>query len=150
MGELISRQEALEAIQDAHHHVEVMSMMDNGRLSGLGQASNIIRDLPSAQPDTTDADTISRKMAIEELGEEPMVWTEDDEYAQGQLNMWEAAKIALENLPSAVQKCTTGKWILVNDQNGQHFVCDHCGEWRYHQDQNFCGHCGSYNGGEQE
>lgn len=56
MSDLINRQQALEAIQDAHHHVEVMSMMDNGRLSGLGQASNIIRDLPSAetQPITCD------------------------------------------------------------------------------------------------
>lgn len=49
-NDVISRKQAPEAIQDAHHHVEVMSMMDNGRLSGLGQASNIVRDLPSAEP----------------------------------------------------------------------------------------------------
>ena len=36
-----------------------------------------------------------------------------------------------------------GKWILVTDSNGQHYVCDHCGEWRYHQNQKFCGECGA-------
>lgn len=35
-----------------------------------------------------------------------------------------------------------GKWILITDNNGQHFVCDECGEWKYHQKQNFCGNCG--------
>ena len=35
-----------------------------------------------------------------------------------------------------------GKWILVADTNGQHCVCDHCGEWKYHQEQKFCGECG--------
>lgn len=36
-----------------------------------------------------------------------------------------------------------GKWILVTDNRGQHFECDKCGEWRYHQGQNFCSHCGA-------
>ena len=36
-----------------------------------------------------------------------------------------------------------GKWILVTDSNGQHCVCDHCGEWKYHQRQKFCGECGA-------
>lgn len=36
-----------------------------------------------------------------------------------------------------------GKWILVTDNNGQHFICDHCGEWRYRQNQKFCGECGA-------
>jgi hypothetical protein len=47
----ISRQVAIEAIQDAHHKTEVMSMFDNGKLSGLAKAANIIRNLPSAQPE---------------------------------------------------------------------------------------------------
>ena len=36
-----------------------------------------------------------------------------------------------------------GKWILVTDNNGQHFECNRCGEWRYHQEQKFCGECGA-------
>ena len=36
-----------------------------------------------------------------------------------------------------------GKWILVTDSNGQHCICDHCGEWKYHQEQKFCGECGA-------
>ena len=36
-----------------------------------------------------------------------------------------------------------GKWILVTDNNGQHFECNRCGEWRYHQVQKFCGECGA-------
>lgn len=43
-----------------------------------------------------------------------------------------------------------GKWILVTDRNGQHFICDHCGEWRYRQNQKFCGECGADMRGEQE
>lgn len=36
----------------------------------------------------------------------------------------------------------TGRWILITDNNGQHYICDHCGEWKYHQHQKFCGECG--------
>lgn len=36
-----------------------------------------------------------------------------------------------------------GKWILVTDNYGQHYICNHCGEWRYHQEQKFCGECGA-------
>ena len=42
-----------------------------------------------------------------------------------------------------------GKWILINDNNGQHCVCDKCGEWKYHQEQNFCGNCGADMRGEE-
>ena len=43
-----------------------------------------------------------------------------------------------------------GKWILVTDNNGQHFECNRCGEWRYHQEQKFCGECGADMRGEQD
>lgn len=36
-----------------------------------------------------------------------------------------------------------GKWVLINDNNGQHYICKFCGEWKYHQKQNYCGHCGA-------
>ena len=54
--------------------------------------------------------------------------------------------------PTIEPERKTGKWILVTDSNGQHYVCDHCGEWRYHQNQKFCGECGyvMMEEGEQE
>ena len=36
-----------------------------------------------------------------------------------------------------------GRWVLVCDNNGMHFICNKCGAWRYHQEQKFCGECGS-------
>lgn len=36
-----------------------------------------------------------------------------------------------------------GKWEVVHDSNGVHHVCPHCGEWRYHSKQLYCGNCGA-------
>ena len=49
----------------------------------------------------------------------------------------------LTNLPAVESERKTGKWILVTDNNGQHFICGQCGEWRYRQGQKFCGECGA-------
>ena len=48
---------------------------------------------------------------------------------------------AVEKLPSAEPK--RGRWVLVCDNNGMHFICNKCGAWRYHQEQKFCGECGA-------
>lgn len=57
---------------------------------------------------------------------------------------------SLDKVPSAEPR-KKGKWILVTDNRGQHFECDKCGEWRYHQGQNFCSYCGAdMTGGEEE
>lgn len=45
--------------------------------------------------------------------------------------------------PTIEPEQETGKWILITDNNGQHCVCDKCGEWKYHQNQKFCGECGA-------
>ena len=50
-------------------------------------------------------------------------------------------------LPPAEPK--RGKWVLVCDNNGMHFICDKCGAWRYYQEQNFCGECGADMRGER-
>ena len=42
-----------------------------------------------------------------------------------------------------IEERKKGKWEMVTDNNGQHAVCDQCGEWRYHQGQKFCGECGA-------
>lgn len=49
----------------------------------------------------------------------------------------------IKDMPTIEPERKTGKWVLVTDGNGQHFICDHCGEWRYHQNQKFCGECGA-------
>ena len=49
----------------------------------------------------------------------------------------------VDKSPTIEPERKTGKWILVTDNNGQHCVCDHCGEWKYHQRQKFCGECGA-------
>jgi len=47
------------------------------------------------------ADLIDRQQAIDDLGEEPEVWEDDDEYGMGQRSEWRYIKKILETLPSA-------------------------------------------------
>ena len=49
----------------------------------------------------------------------------------------------LRQLPPAQLEPKRGKWVLVCDNNGMHFICNKCGAWRYHQEQKFCGECGA-------
>jgi ribosomal protein L37E len=51
------------------------------------------------------------------------------------------ATFAIKQLPPIQPK--RGRWVLVCDNNGMHFVCNKCGAWRYHQEQKFCGECGT-------
>ena len=46
-------------------------------------------------------DTIYREDAIEALGEEPYVWTDDDEFAQGERSQWLDDVSAIKAVPSA-------------------------------------------------
>lgn len=55
-------------------------------------------------------DLISRKAAIEALGEEPEVWTGKDEYAQGLNNQWHYDVNALKTVPSAQRDCNICKY----------------------------------------
>lgn len=54
--------------------------------------------LPPAQLGT---DCISRRQAIDALGDEPEVWSGKDEYAQGLNNQWHYDRNAIKALPSA-------------------------------------------------
>ena len=45
-------------------------------------------------------DLISRQAAIEALGEEPLVWTGNDEYAQGLNNQWRHDVAAIKAVAS--------------------------------------------------
>ena len=53
-------------------------------------------------------DLISRQTAIDALGERPMVWTSDDDYALGERSQYDADRLAVETVPSAERH---GKWI---------------------------------------
>ena len=50
---------------------------------------------------------IDRQVAIDALGEEPMVWTDSD-YEIAQRNQWNLDKLAIETVPTAEPK--KGKW----------------------------------------
>ena len=62
---------------------------------------------------------------------------------------WWCVEDMIDNAPT-IEERKKGRWTMVTDNNGQHFVCDQCGEWRYRQGQRFCGECGAkMNGGEE-
>lgn len=101
-------------------------------------------------------DLISRKQAIEALGEEPIVWNDgEDELAER--NQWERDKEAIESVPSAQPK--KGRWIW--NKNGMDWglgawVCSECclkpetwweSDRRYNpllcSGGSFCGNCGA-------
>lgn len=52
-------------------------------------------------------DLIDRKMAIDALGERPMVWTDSD-YEIAQRNQYDMDKLAIETVPSAQPERDTG------------------------------------------
>lgn len=53
------------------------------------------------------------------------------------------ARQLMINAPTIEPERKVGKWIIVTDNRGQHAECQFCGEWKYHQGQNFCGECGA-------
>lgn len=46
-------------------------------------------------------DLMYRQSAIDALGERPIVWTSDDDYALGEQNQYDADRLAIETVPSA-------------------------------------------------
>lgn len=47
------------------------------------------------------AELIYRQAAIDALGERPIVWSNDDEYALGERNQYDIDRLAIETVPSA-------------------------------------------------
>ena len=103
MSDLINTQDAIKnAYYDGY---------DDGYNAGFeaGQRDVMLDKLPTAQSVATDIDVlsnglISRKAAINALGERPTVWMDDDEYSLGQRNQYDCDKLAIEAVPSVTPK----------------------------------------------
>ena len=78
-------------------------------------------------------DLIRRSDAIKALGEEPYVWTDDDEFAQGERSQWIDDMSAINAIPSAGRP--QGEWIYCEDEHGiDGYRCSNCGKhiaWDY-------------------
>ena len=76
-------------------------------------------------------DLISRKSAIEALGEEPIVWDDNADYELGQRSQWEADKLAIESVPSAQPDVTD---INVGDTISRQSAIDAMRQYAHYDD----------------
>ncbi len=79
---------------------------------------------------------INRQLAMNALGERPMVWTSDDDYALGERNQYDIDRLAIETVPSAdaveVVRC---KYCKHADE---YYHCDYSAVWNSKND--YCCH----------
>ena len=64
-------------------------------------------------------DLIYRQVAIDALGERPLVWTHDDEYALGERNQYDMDKLAIETVPSTQPE---QRWISCSERMPREFT----------------------------
>ena len=147
MSDLVSRQQAIDALRN---YLVGKNISCDGTMMARLIENEVINKLPSAHGTNlaeVGTDCISRQAAIDALrtcyDTETITMDNGDEY----INYGDAVG-EIEQLPPIQPKM--GKWVLVCDNNGMHFVCNQCGAWRYHQEQNFCGECGADMRGEQD
>ena len=108
-------------------------------------------------------DLISRKAAIDALGEEPELYedpyTLSDEYSCGRIKQWQEDVEAITRLPSIQSERKKGKWIFETGPKPRHMYCSECGaryipsdEWEmwkgncdydHELPRNFCSQCGA-------
>ena len=83
------------------------------------------------------SDLIERQAAIDALGERPIVWTDDNQYALGERNQYDIDRLAIETLPSAQperdvpikpNETTDKAWGIPSRQA----VCPKCGYYLGH------------------
>lgn len=81
-----------------------------------GVVAEIIKMPPEHTEERTEThgDLISRKAAIDAMGERPLVWDEwVDEYELGQLDQYDSDKLAIETVSSAEPE---PRWIPVSER----------------------------------
>ena len=91
-----------------------------------------------------DDDLISRQAALDALGEESLVWHEDDAGEVAEHNQWRRDVAAIKALPTVPGK--SGWWLIRSF--GSDAKCSECG--MYFSDvydmesiDNYCRHCGT-------
>ena len=123
---------------------ELWSMPEQDFLEWINSGALSCSEFPNS------SDTIYRQDAIDAVKKNKFRLTfSEEQNCEGHV-AWSAEAVysdvmegALSELPSAQPEREKGEWILVTDNNGQHYECSRCGAWRYHQEQEFCGSCGA-------
>lgn len=97
------------------------------------------------------SDLISRQDAIDALGEEPLVWDENDDYDVATRNQWRYDVECIKEVPSIERK---GSWVGIDGEFCETFECDRCGfvleDWIQGAFYNFCPNCGADMRGEND
>lgn len=92
------------------------------------------------------SDLIEKQAAIDALGEEPEVWSGNDEYEQGLNNQWHYDVNALKDLPS-VQPETCAYWDGESNFCALHRPSAQAeqkkGKWRHYEGYLTCSECGT-------
>lgn len=78
-----------------------MKILDTCRQITDTESGRVLLYRDEVEAVLTAGDTISRRQAIDALGDEPEVWSGKDEYAQGLNNQWHYDRNAIKALPSA-------------------------------------------------
>ena len=75
-------------------------------------------------------DTISRRAALDALGERPMLWVDDDNYTLGARNQYDSNRLAIETVPSVdAVPVVHGRWKAVTeDMVTYKRICSCCGK----------------------
>ena len=81
--------------------------------------------------------------ALKEIIENSYEVTWDHDYNGGFKDACVLILDEIDSAPTIEPERKMGEWILITDNNGQHFICNKCGTWRCHQGQAFCSHCGA-------
>jgi len=144
MGDLISRQAAIEIIQSMYPGMPRVPWMRKDwqkRYEPYIRTENAIRELPSVTPKSDQCeDAVSRNEFLKRI--EPYNTSDKMDKA-----LYNFAFNKIIGCSSVTPKCKTGKWIT-KSTNGEMFdVCSICGHIEWNAPSKFCSNCGSFNGG---
>lgn len=156
VGDLISRQDAIIAVRS--HRIDI----DDPKKIVRKSYEDVIRELPSAQPEPKEADSGSITCM---KSENTHVRTTDDcirrqdaieAVSGGMCSGWDCDVIdKLKAVPSADPDRKKGHWInegrFANYHGGNVYRCSRCGNHIIEKEpDDFCKYCGSDNRGRRE